>query len=212
MPAAAPALTGRQRTVRWAWATTTRDQHDLNWQLSGGVVGHSDGITFSQPLGDTNVLIKAPGASGVSVENQTGVKTDWRGYAVMPYATVYRYNRVALDTNTMSNNTDIENNVSSVVPTNGALVRASFDTRIGVRALLTVKRDNQPVPFGAVVRETQSGVTSMVGDDGQIYLSGLPLSGELLIQWGDGSSPSVVRPTACQNRACNRRSHLRDPL
>jgi hypothetical protein len=49
-----------------------------------------------------------------------------------------------------------------------------------------VKRGNQPVPFGAVVRETQSGVTSMVGDDGQIYLSGLPLEGELLIQWGDG--------------------------
>ncbi len=172
----------------------TRDQHDLNWQLSGGVVGHSDGITFSQPLGDTNVLIKAPGASGVSVENQTGVKTDWRGYAVMPYATVYRYNRVALDTNTMSNNTDIENNVSSVVPTNGALVRASFDTRIGVRALLTVKRDNQPVPFGAVVRETQSGVTSMVGDDGQIYLSGLPLEGELLIQWGDGKQSQCRAP------------------
>jgi hypothetical protein len=45
------------------------------------------------------------------------------------------------------------------------------------------------VPFGAVVRETQSGVTSMVGDDGQIYLSGLPLEGELLIQWGDGAVP-----------------------
>ncbi|MRS90025.1 fimbrial biogenesis usher protein [Enterobacteriaceae bacterium RIT714] len=166
----------------------SRDQHDLNWQMSGGVVGHADGVTFSQPLGDTNVLIKAPGASGVSVENQTGVKTDWRGYAVMPYATVYRYNRVALDTNTMNNNTDIENNVSSVVPTHGALVRASFDTRIGVRALLTVMRAGKPVPFGAVVRETQSGVTSMVGDDGQIYLSGLPLKGELLIQWGNNSS------------------------
>lgn len=170
------------------------DQHDLNWQLSGGVVGHADGVTFSQPLGDTNVLIKAPVASGVSVENQTGVRTDWRGYAVMPYATVYRYNRVALDTNTMSNNTDIENNVSSVVPTKGALVRASFDTRIGVRALLTVTRGNQPVPFGAVVRETQSGVTSMVGDDGQIYLSGLPLEGELLIQWGDGAQSQCRAP------------------
>lgn len=172
----------------------SRDQHDLNWQMSGGVVGHADGVTFSQPLGDTNVLIKAPGASGVNVENQTGVKTDWRGYAVMPYATVYRYNRVALDTNTMNNSTDIENNVSSVVPTNGALVRASFDTRIGVRALLTAMRGNQPVPFGAVVRETGSGVTSMVGDDGQIYLSGLPLTGELLVQWGNGASAQCRAP------------------
>jgi outer membrane usher protein len=163
-----------------------RDQHALNWQASGGILAHADGITFSQPLGDTNVLIKAPGASGVSIENQTGVKTDWRGYAVMPYATVYRYNRIALDTNTMSNSTDVENNVSSVVPTEGAVVRAAFDTRIGVRALITVRRGTQPVPFGAIVRETASGVTSMVGDDGQIYLSGLPLSGELLIQWGEG--------------------------
>ncbi|MFP1528126.1 FimD/PapC C-terminal domain-containing protein [Escherichia coli] len=24
----------------------------------------------------------------------------------------------------------------------------------------------------------------MVGDDGQVYLSGAPLSGELLVQWG----------------------------
>jgi outer membrane usher protein len=78
-----------------------------------------------------------------------------------------------------------ENNVSSVVPTRGALVRASFDTRIGVRALITVTRAARPVPFGAVVRETQSGATSMVGDDGQIYLSGLPLAGELMIQWGN---------------------------
>lgn len=161
-----------------------RDQHDYNWQLSGGVVGHADGITLSQPLGDTNVLVKAPGAQGVRIENQTGVQTDWRGYAVMPYATVYRYNRVALDTNSMNNNTDVENNVSSVVPTQGALVRAAFDTRIGVRALITAKYAGKSVPFGSVVRENTSGVTSMVGEDGQIYLSGLPLKGELLIQWG----------------------------
>ncbi len=53
----------------------------------------------------------------------------------MLYATVYRYNRIALDTNTMGNSIDVEKNISSVVPTQGALVRANFDTRIGVRAL-----------------------------------------------------------------------------
>jgi outer membrane usher protein len=178
-----------------------RDQHEFNWQASGGVVGHADGVTFSQPLGDTNVLIKAPGASGVSVENQTGVKTDWRGYAVMPYATVYRYNRIALDTNTMDNHTDIENNVSSVVPTQGALVRASFNARIGVRAIITVKRGDRAVPFGAVVREETSGATSMVGDEGQIYLSGLPLNGKLLIQWGDGKGSQCFAPYTLPNES-----------
>ncbi|MGS6556012.1 fimbria/pilus outer membrane usher protein, partial [Escherichia coli] len=138
-------------------------------------------ITLSQPLGDTNVLIKAPGAGGVRIENQTGILTDWRGYAVMPYATVYRYNRIALDTNTMGNSIDVEKNISSVVPTQGALVRANFDTRIGVRALITVTQGGKPVPFGSLVRENSTGITSMVGDDGQVYLSGAPLSGELLV-------------------------------
>ncbi|MDI8082397.1 fimbria/pilus outer membrane usher protein, partial [Salmonella enterica subsp. enterica serovar Kentucky] len=139
---------------------------------------------------------KAPGAKGVRIENQTGVKTDWRGYAVMPYATVYRYNRVALDTNTMDNHTDVENNVSSVVPTEGALVRAAFDTRIGVRAIITARLGGRPLPFGAIVRETASGITSMVGDDGQIYLSGLPLKGELFIQWGEGKNARCIAPYA----------------
>ncbi|MFC0228372.1 fimbrial biogenesis usher protein [Serratia aquatilis] len=161
-----------------------RGQHDLNWQVAGGVVGHADGVTFSQPLGDTNVLIKAPGAAGVRVENQTGVRTDWRGYAVVPYASNYRYNRIALDTNSMDQNTDITDNVANVVPTEGAVVRATFDPRIGVRALFTVKRGDNLVPFGAMVREETTGTTSMVGEDGQLYMSGLPLQGKFLISWG----------------------------
>jgi outer membrane usher protein len=47
--------------------------------------------------------------------------TDWRGYAVLPYATEYRENRVALDTNTLANNVDLDDAVVSVVPTHGRL-------------------------------------------------------------------------------------------
>lgn len=165
-----------------------RNMRQLNWQLSGGIVGHANGVTFSQPLGDTNVLVRAPGAAGVKVENQTGVHTDWRGYTVVPYATVYRYNRIALDTNTLGDHTDIENNVVRVVPVQGALVRASFNTRIGVRALITLRHEGKAVPFGAQVKETDSGIQSMVGDDGQVYLSGLPPRGVLQAEWGQGQS------------------------
>lgn len=161
-----------------------KQQQDYNWQFAGGAVAHADGVTFAQPLGDTNVLIKAPGAQGVRIEHQPAITTDWRGYAVVPYATVYRHNRVALDTATLNDHTDIVSNVGSVVPTEGALVRASFTTRIGVRALLTVMRGDRAVPFGSLVSERGSGVSSMVGEEGQLFLSGLPLRGELLVQWG----------------------------
>ena len=31
-----------------------------------------------------------------------------------------------------------------------------------------------------------------MGDDGQVYLSGAPLSGELLVQWGDGANSRCI--------------------
>ncbi|MFP1454750.1 fimbria/pilus outer membrane usher protein [Escherichia coli] len=51
--------------------------------------------------------------------NSTGLKTDWRGYTVVPYATSYRENRIALDAASLKRNVDLENAVVNVVPTKG---------------------------------------------------------------------------------------------
>lgn len=163
----------------------SRNDHAYNWDLAGGIVAHADGITFSQPLGDTNVLIKAPGAKGVNVENSTGLSTDWRGYAVMPYATVYRRNRIALDVKSLDMHTDLEENVRNVVPTEGALVRAEYKTHVGLRALFTLTHNHRPVPFGTIVTEKASGATGIVGETGDVYLTGVPMNGELEMVWGN---------------------------
>lgn len=49
------------------------DSSQIYYGMSGGIIAHADGITFGQPLGDTMVLVKAPGADNVKIENQTGV-------------------------------------------------------------------------------------------------------------------------------------------
>lgn len=163
------------------------DYQEVNYGLSGGMLIHRNGITLSQPLGDTNVLIAAPGASDVSVEGEPGVHTDWRGYAVVPYATTYRQNRVALDTNSMNDETDIDDAITNVIPTQGAVVRASFDAHVGKRALLTLLHHGKPVPFGALVTRSDNGSDTIVGEDGEAYLSGLTPSGKLKVKWGEGS-------------------------
>lgn len=160
--------------------------HQINYGASGGVVIHQNGVTLSQPLGDTNILVAVPGADGVDVENQTGIKTDWRGYAVIPYGTNYRQNRIALDTTTLDDHTDIDGPVTDVVPTKGALVRASFKAHVGVRAMLVMTHDGKPLPFGTTVSTADSDNAGIVGDDGQVYLAGLPISGKLTAQWGEG--------------------------
>lgn len=156
----------------------------VNYGLSGGIVAHRHGITLGQPLGDTNVLIEAPGADNVGVENNTGVKTDWRGYAIVPYASTYRQNRIALDTTTLNSHTDIDDAVVNVVPTQGAVVRATFNAHVGIKALITLTHNGKPVPFGASVSREDVTGSGIVGDAGQVYMTGLPLTGTLKSQWG----------------------------
>ncbi len=166
--------------------------HRLNYGVSGGVVAHSQGVTFSQPLGDTNVLIVVPGAKGVRVEGEPGIHTDARGYAIVPYATTYRQNRVALNVDSMADDVDIDDAVTTVVPTAGALVKASFNAHVGERALFTLIHLGKPVPFGATVSRDDISGETIVGDDGEVYLSGLSARGTLKAQWGSQSDQQCL--------------------
>jgi outer membrane usher protein len=163
------------------------DTHrQVNYSLQGGIVGHPYGITLSQPLGQTMALVRAPGASQVSVQNQTGIRTDARGYAVVPYLSSYRDNRVALDTRSLDDDLDIDAPVTTVVPTSGAIVLANFKARVGARALIRLTFNGQPVPFGAnaVLQAEDEESSGIVADAGTVYLSGLPGSGRLTVTWG----------------------------
>ncbi len=160
----------------------------LYYGMSGGVLAHANGVTLSQPLNDTVVLVSAPGAKGTKVENQTGIRTDWRGYAVLPYATEYRENRVALDTNSLADNVDLDDAVVNVVPTHGAIVRAEFKAHVGMKLLMTLIYNGKPVPFGAMVTSDGNQNGSIVADNGLVYLSGMPLAGKVQVAWGQGAN------------------------
>lgn len=165
------------------------DQQRLNYGVQGGVLVHENGLTLSQSLGETVALVKAPGAKDVSVMNQTGVTTDWRGYAVVPYATAYRKNYVALNTTTMPDDVDMTLTSQTVIPTRGAVVRANFKPNIGQRVLMTLlMQGGSPVPFGATVSYADGQNASIVGDSGQVYLTGMAGSGTLNVKWGNSSA------------------------
>lgn len=163
----------------------------VNYGLQGGIVAHEDGITLGQPLGETIALVKAPGANGVGVSNQTGVKTDWRGYAIVPYTSPYRKNQVELNTQTLPDDVDLTLTSQTVVPTRGAVVRANFNANVGQRVLMTILRQGgAPLPFGATVADAAQKNTQafIVGDNGQVYLSGMAESGTLTAKWGNDAN------------------------
>lgn len=179
---------GRSGQVRGGYNYSS-DSRQINYGLDGAIVAHPYGVTLSQPLGESMVLVRAPGAHHVNILNQTGVSTDARGYAVVPYASSYRQNRIALDSETLPEQIDINETVLNTVPTKGALVLADFKTHSGSRALITLTHQNGVVPFGAtatlVRTEKEDENSGIVGQNGQLYLSGLPDGGSIQVKWGN---------------------------
>ncbi|QDW31697.1 fimbrial biogenesis outer membrane usher protein [Yersinia sp. KBS0713] len=171
----------------------SKSARNLSYGMSGGAVLHEDGLTLSQPLGNTNILIKAEGASDVAIRSHRGVKTDSRGYAVIPYATPYRVNRVEMDVTTAGDGVELDNTIISKTPTEGALVRATIPTKVGMKGMFFVRHKNDVLPFGTLVSLSGKGTnTGIVGDEGSLYLSGLPPQGMLRAAWGTGNDKTCT--------------------
>lgn len=166
------------------------DSQQLSYGFTGGMVAHANGITFSQPITGSAVLVKAPGASDVPVIDQTGVSTDFRGYTVIPNVAPYSRYDISLDSRAFEDDVDLPTNSQPAIPTRDAIVRVEFDVRKGYRSLMTLsQRNGETIPFGATVTADgqNEGNASIVGNKGQVYLSGLTEKGELVVKWGQNA-------------------------
>lgn len=162
-----------------------RDSRQFTVGVSGGVLAHRGGITLGQHLNDTSVLLSADGVSGVGFRNAPGIKTDWLGYAIKPYATAFQLNQIGVDTRTLGDDTEVESAAAQVIPTKGAIARADFVVHQGQRLLLTLRHNGKPLPFGTVVSAGES--SGIVGDEGQVFLAGLVDRGRVTASWGAGA-------------------------
>lgn len=163
------------------------NQSTLSYGLQGGIVAHRNGITLGQPLGETVALVKAPGADNTRIENQTGVSTDFRGYAIVPYVSPWRNSTIALNTETLPANADITQSTQVVTPSRGAVVRATFHPDVGSRVLMTLSHNGALIPFGATVTSGDSTEQFIVSNGGEAYLPGLADSGVLHVRWGEAA-------------------------
>lgn len=166
----------------------SKDYHSVNGSMNGGMLIHSNGITLSRNLGDNMAIIEAKGAGGTELNSGNG-KINRYGYGVSPYLAEYRNNTIGLNVNTLPDDVTLKSTSKNVVPTRGAIVKVAFETKLGFQAIFNIKQDNNDaIPFGAtatLIDPTDDTVNSgIVGDNGQLYMSGLPDSGTILVEWG----------------------------
>lgn len=97
-----------------------------NFDVTGSLMLHPYGITMGQTLGDTMALVEVNHSPGIGVDNQFGVTTDRRGFALVSYLTPYRVNRLTLDNYTLTETLHLPDTEVDVVPIAGSVVFGRF--------------------------------------------------------------------------------------
>ena len=159
-----------------------KDSKQWGYGAQGSVVAHSQGITLGQSIQDAFAIVHITDGDNVKIQNSRGVYTDYWGNAIVPTLTNYRRNTITVNTQGRDD-IDIQDASLDVVPTKGAVLKADFTARSGKRALLTLKHGQSVVPFGALL--SMDGTTSIVGDDGEVYVTGLKGTQRIEVQWGN---------------------------
>ncbi|MGM3273877.1 fimbria/pilus outer membrane usher protein [Ralstonia sp. 24A2] len=169
-----------------AGISSSQGSQQLSLSASGGVVVHGDGVAFSQQMGDTVGIVHVPDAPGAGVGNGIGVKTDARGYAVVPYLSPYRRNEVTIDPKGLPLDVELKSASVTTVPTAGAVVRVVVPTSSGRTALIeAVRPDGQPLPFGVDVTNEAGEVIGVVGQASRLWVRGVEERGRLFVRWGE---------------------------
>ncbi|HAU3088776.1 TPA: outer membrane usher protein [Salmonella enterica subsp. salamae] len=175
--------------------------NDSNRQYSlstdGGFILHSGGLTFTNDNfsnSDALVLVKAPGAKGARI-NGGGSTIDRWGYGASNALSAYRENQVSLDIDTLENDVELKSTSTMLVPRDGAVVFASFETDQGRSAIITMTRnDGKTIPFGAEVFEDNTPIGNM-GQGGQAFVRGINDRGELTVRWFENNQPARCSAT-----------------
>lgn len=194
----------------YSYSDTNRS---MNGTLSGGLVAHSDGVTLSPNVGDTIAIITADGAKGAALS--MGAQFDRFGNAVIPQLASNTANQISVNVNTLPDDITFKDTSMMVYPTEGAVIKRHFKTKVGYQAMVNLTSSGKMPPFGAIATlvaedsDDNDINTGIVGSNGQLYMSGLPDTGRIHIQWGGDAGQCTVNYSALEKIAITADSPVR---
>ncbi|SDV09757.1 Outer membrane usher protein FimD/PapC [Pseudomonas mucidolens] len=165
-------------------------------QLQGGIVAHSQGLTFSPyAVQDTFGILSVGEISGARVSTPQGpVWTDYRGYAVIPGLPAYSNSHIEVQTQSLPRRADLKNGTKILAAGRGSFNTVGFNV-VSVRRVLLEAHDERgrPLPQGAAVfGEDKAFLTSVVGD-GLIFLNNSDQQRNLSVALPDSTTPCLLQ-------------------
>ena len=165
-----------------------KNYHSYTAGMNGSLVILPDALVASPYTGDTQAVVQVPGAAGASIEGYPGVIVNDAGYALVPYLTPYRINKIAINPTGMPLDVELETTVKQVVPRAGAIVKVNYPTKRGSAVLIQAQLpDGEALPFGASVTTEDGRDVGVVAQGGQMYLRLEESMNRLQVSWGPRS-------------------------
>jgi outer membrane usher protein FimD/PapC len=150
-------------------------QRNYNMTLSGGMVAHDNGLTFSPyAVKDTFAIahLSEP-VSGIEIATPQGnVWTDAWGQAVVPGMPLYRNARVEINANSLPQSMDLANGTKVVAAGHGSVSKLGFKVLNSRRVMIQVRNaDGALLKKGSTVVDDKGQYIVTAVDDGQVFLS-----------------------------------------
>lgn len=165
----------------------------------GGMTITPEGGAFHRTggMGGTRMLVDTMGVSDVPVRG-FGVTTPtnrW-GKAVVSDVNSYYRNKTSIDLNKLNDNAEATKSVVQATLTEGAIGYRQFDVVSGAKGMAVIKlADGSVPPFGAIVKNARQQNTGIVGDEGQVYLSGIQPGVSMIVSWGENTQCTLRVPS-----------------
>ncbi|HEM8293623.1 fimbria/pilus outer membrane usher protein [Providencia vermicola] len=175
-----------------------------------GIAIHSEGYA-----GNTRLIVDTNGIEGVYVGNiGQSMPTNSRGITVLNNVPDYYRTNYTIDTNRLPDDVESFNPNIQMVLTEGAIGYRKLDLYRGVKVLIKLSDpQGKYIPFGTLIEDRkQKRQVGVVGENGEVYISGVDESAQLVALDVEGRpclftlphqdfSLSSIIPLTCQRVA-----------
>ena len=165
--------------------------------VSGGVTITPEGGALHRMTtpGGTRMLVDTGGVSGIPISGYGApVKSNMFGKAVIADVNSYYRNTAQVNVADLGDKVEAITSVVQDTLTEGAIGYRKFEIIAGNKLMAVIKRaDGSTPPFGATV--TKDGhQTGIVGDNGEVWLSGVEPNGNMIVSWDDETQCRIAFP------------------
>lgn len=180
-------------------AQQSNQYSSLGLTVRGGMTATTHGAAMHRMNvpGGTRMMVDTAGVSDVPIRGGGYIaRSNMFGKAVVGDVSSYYRNSVNIDMDALGDDVDANRSVVQGTLTEGAIGYRKFGIIAGLKAMATVHlADGSVPPFGATVINQDKEQTGLIGEDGDVWLTGIKPGEVMGVKWEGTEQCAVTLPS-----------------